>query len=181
MIVVQDTANLLALFLCPYTPWKQRITLDGKPISARTRLDGSWRLQDTNWHGSTGSLRLTIPGASYSVVIFWNDGYKSQNAWYINLEDPLRRTARGFDYMDQILDIVVEPDLKTWRWKDEDELEEAIALGLISQERARSMRVEGENVVRILQSGKSIFSGWENWRPDPSWPVPTLPEDWDSV
>jgi hypothetical protein len=97
------------------------------------------------------------------------------------LEDPLQRTARGFDYVDQILDIVVAPDLKTWRWKDEDELEEAIALGLILPERARSMRAEGENVVRMLQSGKSIFNGWENWRPDPSWPVPTLPEDWDSV
>ncbi|MDP2920648.1 MAG: hypothetical protein Q8O43_10590 [Dehalococcoidia bacterium] len=64
-------------------------------------------------------------------------------------------------------------------WKDEDEFEEAIALGLISPAKARELRAEGERVVRLLQSGKSIFSGWENWRPDPRWQVPVLPEGWD--
>jgi hypothetical protein len=21
--------------------------------------------------------------------------------------------------------------------------------------------------------------GWEHWRPDPGWPLPELPDDWD--
>ena len=31
------------------------------------------------------------------------------------------RTPMGFDYMDQMLDIVVAPDFSWYRWKDEPE------------------------------------------------------------
>ncbi len=101
--------------------------------------------------------------------------------WYINLEEPLRRTAMGFEYLDQFLDVIVKPDLSGWRWKDEDELEEAIALGLISRGKASAMRVEGEKVAVWIQSGKSPFNGWEKWRPDPSWKAPVLPDGWDKI
>ena len=23
--------------------------------------------------------------------------------------------------------------------------------------------------------------GWENWRPDPDWPLPMIPEGWDQL
>ena len=42
--------------------------------------------------------------------------------WYVNLQKPFRRTARGFETMDLMLDLVVEVD-RSWWWKDEDELE----------------------------------------------------------
>jgi predicted RNA-binding protein associated with RNAse of E/G family len=83
--------------------------------------------------------------------------------------------------MDQILDIVVDADLRAWRWKDEDELQECLELGLISHERTQAMRHEGERVVAMLQSGKSIYNGWETWKPDPAWVSPLLPPDWDRV
>ncbi len=124
---------------------------------------------------------MTIPGAKYSVLIFWDLPDMRQSSWYINLEDPLRHTAFGFDFLDQFLDVIVKPDLSCWRWKDGDELQEAITLGLISVERAAAMRKEGEKVVAYLQSGKSPFNGWENWRPDPSWQVPVLPVGWDKI
>jgi predicted RNA-binding protein associated with RNAse of E/G family len=104
-----------------------------------------------------------------------------QYSWYVNLEEPLRRTAQGFDYLDQFLDVIVKPDLSGWHWKDEDELEEAVSLGLVSKEKAAVMYIEGDRVVAWLQSGKSPFSGWEKWRPDPSWQVPVLPEGWDKI
>jgi len=83
--------------------------------------------------------------------------------------------------MDQILDIIVEPDLSSWFWKDEDEFQEAQELGLISPERAREMRADGERVVEMLLSGSSVFNGWEHWKPDPAWKTPTLPEGWERV
>ncbi|MEU3087315.1 DUF402 domain-containing protein, partial [Streptomyces massasporeus] len=27
--------------------------------------------------------------------------------------------------------------------------------------------------------GPPFTEGWQHWRPDPSWAVPSLPEDWD--
>ena len=56
----------------------------------------------------------------------------------MNLEEPLKRTAIGFDYLDQLLDIEIAVDLSSWKWKDEDELEEAVARGDYD---ARRMRI----------------------------------------
>jgi predicted RNA-binding protein associated with RNAse of E/G family len=83
--------------------------------------------------------------------------------------------------MDQILDLIVEPDLKQWHWKDEDELKEAIELGIISTEKARSLYAKGTEVRDMILSGKSIFNGWEHWRPDPAWKIPVLPDGWDEI
>jgi len=33
----------------------------------------------------------------------------------------------------------------------------------------------------MLQSGKSVFNGWEKWRPDPAWTVSVLEDGWDVV
>ena len=93
----------------------------------------------------------------------------------------MRRTDAGFDYIDQMLDITAVPDLSSWQWKDADEVEDAVALGIISAGKAAELRVEGEKVINWLQSGKSPFSSWENWRPDPTWAIPVLPKGWDEV
>jgi hypothetical protein len=115
------------------------------------------------------------------VLAFWNDFHESLGCWYINLEYPITRTDRGFDYTDMILDIIVEPDLKNWRWKDADEFQEAVDLDMISPQEAKMFRAEGEKALKLLRSGKSIFNGWEHWHPDPSWPVPILPDGWDII
>jgi hypothetical protein len=177
---VQDTPELLALYIPRGARWKQARSLDDKKVSTRARKTGEWKLVDAVWQGE-GRLRLAVPGSKYSVLAFWNDNHESLLYWYINLEEPLTRTNRGFDYMDQLLDIIVEPDLKTWHWKDEDEFEEALDLGLISPQEAKSFRIEGEKALKLLQSGKSIFNSWERWKPDPFWQVPVLREGWDAV
>ncbi len=115
------------------------------------------------------------------MLAFWNDFHESLGCWYINLEYPITRTDRGFDYTDMILDIIVEPDLKNWRWKDADEFQEAVDLDMISPQEAKMFRAEGEKALKLLRSGKSVFNAWEHWHPDPSWPVPVLPDGWDII
>jgi hypothetical protein len=78
--------------------------------------------------------------------------------------------------MDHALDVLVEPD-GTWSWKDEDDLAEAQALGVFSGEEVAAIRAEGERVL----SAPPWPTGWEDWRPDPSWPGPELRQDWDVV
>jgi uncharacterized protein len=178
-IVVLDEPDLLVLYLPLDSIWKQPKTLDGKRISVQNREQSEWVLE--NEKVNYRSLRLTIPGAIYSVLLFWDLPDMSFTFWYVNIEDPLRRTDRGFEYIDQFLDVILKPDLSGWHWKDEDELAEAIELGLISQEKAAALYKEGERVVKWIQSGKSPFNDWEKWRPDPSWKVPVLPEGWDRI
>lgn len=174
-IVVRDTPELMVFFVPAGTIWKT----PAETIRPAQRIHKTWSFTTKVW-GFGGILRLAIPGAFYSVLLLRNaDG--SLYEWYINLEQPLRHTELGFDYEDDILDIGIKPDLSSWRWKDEDELEEAITLGVVSKGKAAALYAEGERVAKWIQSGKSPFNGWEKWRPDPAWKVPVLPDSWDKV
>ena len=96
--------------------------------------------------------------------------------WYVNLQEPLRRSPLGFETDDLVLDIRIQPD-RSWAWKDEDELEEAVRLGRFTEDEAQAIRAEGE---RVLEE-RPWPTGWEDWRPGPGWPLPRLPEGWDVV
>jgi predicted RNA-binding protein associated with RNAse of E/G family len=171
---------LLALYAPLGTQIKYPLTPDGKRVKPYQKIKSEWVLTDLKMD-KYSSLRLTRPGSGYSILIFWNTKDMGLRYWYINLEEPLHRTAMGFELTDYFLDVIVEPDLSGWCWKDEDEFTEAVDLGLITKEKAAIIRDEGERVAKWLQSGNSPFNGWENWRPDPSWKVPVLPDGWDKI
>ena len=99
----------------------------------------------------------------------------------MNFQEPFRRTALGFDTMDNVLDIVIAPD-GSWRWKDEEELAEAVRNGLFTAQEATDFRAWGVKAVdRIVSKSPPFHRDWEGWRPDPDWPMPELPEGWDVV
>lgn len=92
------------------------------------------------------------------------------------------RTPIGFDYLDQLLDIEIAPNLSGWRWKDEDEFAQAIANGSITPENAETIRAEGEAVIAALNPRRPPFDEpWSQWRPDPHWTLPGLPEGWSDL
>lgn len=174
--VVEDTAEGSVLFLGAGTPTKASVTLDGVRIPRNTPYEGRmaipWKLGDSNW-GSSQTLLVTRHGARHSIWLFWSESWEFEG-WYVNLQEPHVRTPFGFDTVDQVLDIVVQPDL-SWSWKDEDELEGAVRAGRFTLEEAREIRAEGERVLALWP----FPTGWEEWRPDPSWPVPQSPDGWD--
>jgi hypothetical protein len=174
--VVQDQPGLIALYQPAGVPWKRPYSLDGRPL----RLpDQPWELRDGAL--PEDALRLIVPGEAHSTLLIWPKRWDAM-CWYINLEEPFRRTPIGFDFMDQTLDIVVAPDMSSWRWKDEDEFDEAQANGIFSPDQARAIRLEGERALaRLLAREPPFDERWENWRPDPAWPVPTIMAGWETV
>jgi hypothetical protein len=135
------------------------------------------------WQGP-GVLRLFPPGAAHSVWFFRdeNDAFKN---YYVNLEEPAVRwddgDVAGIDVIDQDLDIEAMPDL-TWRWKDEDEFAERLALPdhyWVPDEAA--VWAEGRRVIKMIEAGEFPFDGsLTGFEPDPSWATPTeLPAGWD--
>ena len=95
---------------------------------------------------------------------------------------PPDRNATGFDYLDQLLDIEIAPGLSSWNWKDEDELEEAVANGFISRQKADLITAEGIRVIEALDERAPPFDEqWHLWRPDPQWETPGLPDGWDDL
>ena len=100
----------------------------------------------------------------------------------MNLQTPLVRTSVGFDTVEHLLDVTIPPDRSSWSWKDEDELAEAIAHGLFTEEDAAWFRYWGERAVEhVLLREPPFDEDWSAWRPDPAWEEPSLPPDWDLV
>jgi hypothetical protein len=145
------------------------------------------RMPDRPWHlelrprGHSAILSFAWPDTPYAILLLLdNDG--SPRGWYVNLQTPLARTPVGFDTVDHALDVLVTLDRSSWTWKDEDELAEAIALGLFTEADAASFRSWGERAVEHLVNRRPPFDvDWEDWRPDPTWTMPELPPDWDVI
>ena len=170
--VIRDDGELVVLHIPVGAEAKTAVT-GRRPI--RGQADRTWALRDLTWH-TYQVLRLIRFGAGHSVELFWHAEDDSFAGWYVNLQEPLRRSPVGFDTDDLVLDIWIEPD-GSWQWKDEDELESAVELGRFTEEEARVIRAEGERVI----AARPWPTGWEDWKPDPAWPVPGLPEGWDVV
>ena len=176
--VVQDSIRWSALYLPPQTPCLWPHTPEGVSIhipSDEWILDGgAWTTSDV--------LYLVQPGSGYTAMGFWNDDY-TFHSWKINLEQPMHRTSLGFDYMDQILDIVVSADRSTWHWRDEDEVHQAQEQGIFTAEQVRELYQLGERAVQSVRANEPPFDNdWENWRPNPTWRQPLdLPAGWEQV
>lgn len=174
--VVRDDDGLIALWMAPDSQWKVATKPNGH--IARIPLDADWEHRDRVWTGG-GALHLITPGAAHAVWALWSEGHTRLTAWYVNLQEPIRRTRIGFDYTDHLLDLVVSADLADWRYKDQRELDEACIRGLIPIAKAHALRAEGERVLACIQRGQPPFDpGWARWSPDPNWPIPELPPDW---
>lgn len=178
--VVRDTPDLLAAWVAPGTVCVKPEIADGTPVHHEplaTRYTKPRRTVLSRWFG-TGVLKLARPGEPWSVWLFWERDWQFKN-WYVNLEEPRRRWPGGIDSEDHFLDIAVYPD-RSWEWRDEDEFAAAQGAGLVDDALAARVRAAGgEALERITEWTSPFRDGWEHWRPDPRWPVPSLPQDWD--
>ncbi len=162
-LVVEDRKDLVALYLPENTPHKR------------------WRqgaLVDAQWWYRT--LRLMFPGRAHSVWLSWQPPADTFLGYYVNLEEPFRRTSIGFDTNDHSLDVVVAPDW-SWSWKDKELFDRQVHDGDFSAELAAEVMREAESVIAAVESRSSPFSdGWDAWLPDPAWTNPVLPENWNN-
>lgn len=176
-IVVEDTQSRLVLYSGAGVRWMKPC----RPEGERLRVpEDEWVLGRDVW--TLEVLRIVNPGSRHSILLLWSAGFREFMLWYVNLEDPFIRTPIGFDYKDRLLDIEISPDLSRWQWKDEDEVEQAIARGIMTHEEAAEIRAEGEGVIAALDARLPPFDEpWDRWRPDPGWPTPGFPEGWDDL
>jgi Protein of unknown function (DUF402) len=183
MRVVRDEDGLAALWCPRGTRWKAPTTPPGRPRDddrgerlAQCALRGDWVFRDAEWDVDT--LVLLREGAWHAIWVSWLPS-GAHWGWYVNLQLPYRRTELGFETMDLVLDLIIDPD-RSWRWKDEDELATWVARGACAPELAERIREEGLAVARRAERNEPPFcEPWPEWRPDPSWEVPELPAGWD--
>ena len=134
-----------------------------------------WQLTEFTWT-DTHVLSFAWPGVGHALLHAWDAEWRPL-LWYLNIEAPLQRSELGFDTFDHDLDVVIEPDGSAWHWKDEDDVADGVRLGVYTDDDVRAFRREGERGIRrILDREPPFDRDWGDWRPDPSWSVPTLPD-----
>ncbi len=175
--VVDDAGDWLVTYLAESTPVAMPVLADGRGLRD-VPLDERWlhprATQIRPWHGT--DLVLLFPrGRAYSLWLFREAG--TFLGWYVNLEDRHVFGEGTIDTRDGILDIWVPADTGEPHWKDEDELEAATRQGRVTADEARAIRAEGERVV----AERPWPTGWEDFRPDPAWTRPALPDGWDDA
>ena len=178
--IIADTPEVVALCLQQGTRWQRCTPLDpdGDLVRCKAGLE-PWGLVETIYPFELTVL-LIYAGDAHATHVMWNAGHEFIG-WYVNLQEPLHRTSIGFDFLDQELDMVVQPD-GTWRWKDEQHLGQAEALGLFSAEHCAAIRAEGERVVQKIQARAAPFDGsWTDWQMPGDWTIPELPMDWATI
>jgi protein associated with RNAse G/E len=113
--------------------------------------------------------------------LFWHHESNKFSNYYVNIQLPFTRTALGFDTLDLDLDIVVSENYE-WKWKDVDEYQAGITDGGIKTEWVRGIENSKEEVLtRINNHSYPIDGSWINWRPDPLWSLPKLPDKWENI
>jgi hypothetical protein len=183
MRVVRDDGDSVALWFPRGTRWMAPTDDPGRPWQedrgerlAECAARGEWCFRELEWEVDT--LWLMREGDWHAVWVSWLPGGERWG-WYVNLQEPFRRTPRGFATMDLMLDVIVNPD-RTWHWKDEDELAVFVERGAFDAALARKARAEGLEVARRAENGEPPFSEpWHDWRPDPEWTTPELSDGWD--
>ncbi len=174
-VVVEDAPALRSFYIPAGT--LAQLPADERGELLRLPAD-DWRLCEVPV--ARDVLSFEWPDVAHAVLALFEEGRMS--GWYVNLQSPLRPSAVGFDYQDHVLDVLVSTDLRSWRWKDEEDLDEAVARGSFTPAEATAIRAEGERAIeRMLDREPPFDRSWEDWRPDPSWPRPAFPEGWDRV
>jgi Protein of unknown function (DUF402) len=167
VIVVRDDDELLATFIAEGAPF--RFPLGPWPAPGGRH---PWHGKD-HWHGH-GVLMLQRPGEAHAIWLFWRGSRRTFAGWYINLQEPFRRTAGGYDTQDLELDIWIPLD-RPWEWKDEELLTVRVAEGRFTDAQVAEIRVEGERIAGELDAGRRWWDeAWAGWTPDPGWPTPSF-------
>ena len=170
--VVEDSDDWLITYIAKGAPF-------GFP-------SGSWPTASGNhpwfprkeWSGH-GALMVQRPGDSYAVWHFWSGPDRTFAYWYVNLQEPFRRTPSGYDTQDLELDIVIAPDGQ-WAFKDWEEVDDRVREGRFSARQAVDIRELGRAIAADISAGRVWWADrWNDWVPDPSWIAPGLPDGWD--
>lgn len=185
--VVQDDINEIVLAVLPGAECSAPEGYKNRKPGGPGRWDrwgdyvrDNWNMQSYLWRAHR-VLILLQPETYYSTMLFWNQERNAFVGYYVNFQLPFIRTHFSLDTLDLEIDLDIEPDL-SFRWKDLDEYETGIQVGIIRPEWVNAIDSAKPEIFGKLESRQYPFDGSRlDWKPDPAWAPPTLPENWDKI
>jgi len=178
--IIEDRLDMISVYVAPGTKFIGPACTRQEYL--HVQASGEWNLMVYEWIGQH-HVWASIPGEAYSIWTIWSDPDWSHLGWKINPETPIkRRTNFGFDTTDHVLDVVLDIDLNSWQWKDEDEFAEAIALALFTS-------IDGEHIrqtalratTEAMTNRREQLQQWAAWRPPTRWELPVLTDRWKII
>ena len=183
VIVVKDTPEETVVALLPGAEGvAPEGYADGKDINKHrwNFKDKTWKLEKYTWQ-TNRLLILLEPGKYYATMYFWHDTSNEFLCYYLNFQLPFQRSHYGIDTLDLDLDLIINPDF-SYEWKDIEDYRTAIEKGIIFPEWAREIDIAKNEILENLEKRQYPYDGsWLDWKPDPSWWPPKLPENWDKI
>ena len=177
MVLAEDRPDRTLLYVPHGTRFLAPGDRPGRVTRAIREEDGT---TPDRWRDHA-ALHVVPDGAAFAVMVRWRRSFDDFAGFYVNMQEPLRRTTIGFDSMDQTLDVLVDPDRLQVRIKDEDELRDAARHGFFSAAEVAEILAAARSATRMVLDRVPPFDEpWHLWRPDPSWSAPTLPAGWGS-
>ena len=171
VVVVEDGPGLLATYVPEEMPLAFPPSADGRPHP--------WAGKE-RWTGH-GVLVLRRPGEAYSVWHFWDGPERRFAGWYLNVEEPFRRTAVGYDTQDLELDLWL-PVGGAWRFKDEEQLDQRVREGRYTEAQVTAARRIGGELGAMLDRGERWWDErWASFAPEPGWRAPAFPDGWETT
>ncbi|MFD5662620.1 DUF402 domain-containing protein [Streptomyces hirsutus] len=168
--VVADTSEALVTACLPgaETRWPA--------LYVKARADGDRSVRTEAVWQETELLLWKPPAAWFSVNAFYTSA--GLRNWYVNFERPIARTGDGFDTFDLTVDLVIDPDLTDWQWKDEDEYAHVRRLGIVTDTEHQAVDAARGQVLAMLTERSGPFTdaaAWTAWRWNPACRAPRLP------
>jgi len=171
VVVVEDAPCLLVTYIPEEAPFAFPPSADGRPHPWAGR--GGWT--------GHGVLVLRRPDEAYSVWHFWDGPERRFAGWYLNLEEPFRRTSIGYDTQDLELDVWIPVD-EPWRFKDEEKLDERARDGRYTEAQVAATRSLGATIGALLDRGERWWDErWTSFEPHPTWRAPSFPDGWEEA
>lgn len=163
-VVVED-GDVLATYLGAGSQFAFPPSADGRahPWSPKTAWEGA------------GLLMVQRSNEAYAV---WRFLDAPPGAWYLNLQEPARRTRIGFDTQDLELDIVVRPD-RSWSFKDEDLMAVRIGDGRFTVAQTNEILRLGDEIGELLEADEWWWESWSEFVPREEWVGTRLPDGWE--
>jgi hypothetical protein len=156
VLVVRDEPALLATYVARDAPFAFPPCWRAHPW----QRDGR-----TRWNGH-GMLMLQRPDELHAIWHFWQGPERTFSGWYVNFQEPFRRTSEGYDTQDLELDLLIAPDGRR-EWKDEAEFEAGVRDGWYTPQQGAAVRAEAARVAAELDAGRRWWdTAWASWSPD---------------
>jgi protein associated with RNAse G/E len=182
-LLVSDCPEEIALTLLPGT---ECIAEENYPKGKKSEerrwhfVDRDWTLARYTWQ-TNRLLLLFAPEKFYSIILFWNHTSNDFLFYYVNFQLPFKRNNFAVDTLDLDLDLIIRSDFG-YEWKDVDDYQNAISHGLVSPKWAKEIETATDEVLEQVAMRLYPFDGsLLDWKPDPTWQPPMLPENWDKI